>query len=137
MEDVNRQLIHRTRELGRARAAQIVRQIHAKDAQFVAVQRQGLAPLRQILFGGFKIAERRLGVRKEQFPQTPGGIINEDQEHTGRGTLFKPGKGRTVYLHQFPEPGAALAQRMNHGALGAVRLPQARLDHQVTHGLHR
>ena len=91
--------------------------------------------LAQIHLGGGKIAERAFGRREGQVEQAASGIIDENQEGAGRRTVFKPGIGRTIQLHQFAHAGAALAEGMNHWLGGMAWPPQVRLDHQPPHRL--
>ena len=89
----------------------------------------------QIPLARLEVTKRRFRSGEVQFSETPRGIINEDQERAGWSTLFKPSIRRAIYLHQFAETRPPLAQGMHHRLFGALGLPQASGNHQLTHRL--
>ena len=70
---------------------------------------------------------------KQQSSQPSRGIIDHYQQSTARSAFFEPGMVRAIHLHQFPEAGPPLTQRMHPRFPGFLGFPYFLYDHQLAH----
>ena len=106
--------------------------IDAENAGLVAVKCQWLAVLFKIAARGFKVGERGLGADEVKLHQA-----HVNQQHAGQASFLKPAVIAAVDLYQFADAGAAVTGLLHFWCTMPARDPEARLHHQLAHGLFR
>src|ERR1700679_867341 len=83
------------------------RLVDPEHARFVAVERQRLSIVLEILMCRFKISKRRLGADEQHDHQSARGVVNVDQRRARRRSVLKPTMIAAVDLDEFAKASSA------------------------------
>jgi hypothetical protein len=117
-DDLDVQGMQRPPELGHSVAADSTGLVDAKDAMFVAVERDRLAPGFKVRSGCMEIGKEpapglnrgRLALNKLEVHQPAGRIVDEDKQCALRAAVLEPPMLAAVDLHEFANALAAMAR---------------------------
>jgi hypothetical protein len=109
-DDLDVQGMQRPPELGHSVAADSTGLVDAKDAMFVAVERDRLAPGFKVRPGCMEIGKGRLALDKLEVHQPAGRIVDEDKQCALRTAVLEPPMLAPVDLHEFANALAAMAR---------------------------
>lgn len=79
--------------------------IDPEDTVLIGIDGHWAAILSEVSLHGFHIRLGGLDRHEPEGHQPTGGVINEDQQRTGRGPVLNPVMGRAVDLEQLPDTG--------------------------------
>ena len=94
------QIMKRPSELRHAFAARGDGLVDPEYGMLIAVKRDWLAIVEQISLGDVHVLERLLRMAEMLGYELACGIVDEDQQHTGLRSIFKPAMIASVDLHQ-------------------------------------
>ena len=102
--------MQRTPKLSHPVAADGTGLVDAKDAMFVAVERDRFAPGFKVRPDRMEISKGRLALDKLEVHQPAGRIVDEDKQCALRAAVLEPPMLAAVDLHQFADAFAVIAR---------------------------
>jgi hypothetical protein len=103
--------------------------VDAKDAMFVAVERDRFAPGLKVRPGRMKIGKGGLALDELEVHQPAGRVVNKDQQCALRAAVLEPPMLAAIDLHQFADAFAAIARLVDGLSPLLAIEPQPGFDH--------